>query len=73
MGYDKASCQFFNTRHSNLTQLKELLDVSNSSLEESFIKDLDYLSNKYINNIKLIKLWKIIKKYLSYQKILITH
>ena len=36
---------------SNLTQLKELLDVSNSSLEESFIKDLDYLSNKYINNI----------------------
>ena len=35
---------------SNPVQLKELLDVSNTCLEESFTKELDILSNKYVNN-----------------------
>ena len=35
---------------SNLKQLNELIDASNSYLEQSFIKDLDNLSNEYINN-----------------------
>ena len=50
MGYGKKSCQFVYPGYFQSVQLKELLDVSNTCLEESFTKELDILSNKYVNN-----------------------
>ena len=41
---------------SNVSQLEELMKVSDSKLQDKYIEELDYLGNQYINKIEKINL-----------------